>query len=75
MRVEAATLGSTDVRVTATFGGRAWSGNWDDDYEGTIYFGVLAEVEQAASKVLRRPSRLGAYRCCGAQCFGRAGRP
>lgn len=44
MRVEAATLGNSDVRVTATFGVRDWSGNWDDDYEGTIYFAVLAEV-------------------------------
>ena len=45
MRVEATTTaGSADVRVTATFGVRDWSGNWDDDYEGTIYFAVLAEV-------------------------------
>jgi hypothetical protein len=45
LRVDAATLaGSNDVRVTATFGVRDWSGDWDDDYEGTVYFAVLGEV-------------------------------
>ncbi|MCY7342542.1 MAG: hypothetical protein LH603_12030 [Pseudonocardia sp.] len=45
IRVDAATLpGSNDVRVTATFGVRDWSGDWDDDYEGTVHFAVLAEV-------------------------------
>lgn len=32
------------VRVTATFGIRDWSGNWDDDYEGTVQFSVLADL-------------------------------
>lgn len=32
------------VSVTATFGVRDWSNNWDDDYEGTVYFAVLAEI-------------------------------
>ncbi len=32
------------VRVTATLGVRDWSGDVDDDYEGTVYFAVLAEL-------------------------------
>ena len=36
------------VMVTATFGLRDWSGNWDDDYEGTINFVVLADLASAA---------------------------
>ena len=43
LRLDSTILGA-DVRVTATFGVRDWSGNWDDDYEGTIYYAVLAEV-------------------------------
>lgn len=31
------------VRVTAVFGLRDWSGDWDDKYEGTVNFAVLAE--------------------------------
>jgi len=38
----AAVLG-TLARVTATLGVRDWSDNWDDFYEGTVYFAVLAE--------------------------------
>ncbi len=34
--------GST-VNVTATFGLRDWSGDWDDNYEGTVFFAVIAE--------------------------------
>jgi hypothetical protein len=33
------------VTVTGTFGVRDWSGEWDDDYEGTIQFLLLAELE------------------------------
>jgi len=33
----------TTVRVTATYGLRDWSGNWDDDYDGTVFFAVVAE--------------------------------
>jgi len=43
LKVDANILGST-VRVTATFGVRDWSDNWDDDYEGTLYFAILAEL-------------------------------
>ncbi len=43
IKVDANVLGST-VRVTATLGVRDWSDNWDDNYEGTVYFAVLAEL-------------------------------
>jgi len=43
LKVDANVLGTT-VRVTATLGVRDWSDNWDDDYEGTVYFAVLAEL-------------------------------
>ena len=36
-------LNSTTVRVTATFGLRDWSGDWDDDYDGQILFSVIGE--------------------------------
>jgi len=41
------------VTVTGTFGVRDWSGEWDDDYEGTIQFLLLADLETGA-----RPSNL-----------------
>jgi hypothetical protein len=31
------------VRVTASYGLRDWSDSWDDRYEGTIFFSVIAE--------------------------------
>ena len=31
------------VNVTVILGLRDWSGDWDDAYEGTVYFTVLAE--------------------------------
>jgi len=31
------------VTVNVTFGLRDWSGNWDDQYDGTINFAVIAE--------------------------------
>jgi hypothetical protein len=36
------------VRVSGTFGVRDWSGDVDDDYEGTIQFMVLTELEATA---------------------------
>jgi hypothetical protein len=36
-------LGGNVVRVTARFGLRDWSGNWDDKYDGQVYFAVIAE--------------------------------
>lgn len=43
VRLDAALLDSTNVRVTATFGLRDWSGSWDDRYEGQIFFAVIGE--------------------------------
>lgn len=43
VRLDADRLSDTSVRVTATFGLRDWSGNWDDQYEGQIFFAVVAE--------------------------------
>ncbi len=37
------TVNGATVRVTATFGLRDWSGDWDDDYEGQIFFAVIGE--------------------------------
>lgn len=34
--------GST-VQVRVTFGLRDWSGNWDDQYDGTVFFAVVGE--------------------------------
>lgn len=36
-------LGGATVRVTARFGLRDWSGNWDDKYDGRVEFAVIAE--------------------------------
>ena len=42
VRLNSSTTGST-VRVTATFGLRDWSGNWDDNYDGQVFFAVIAD--------------------------------
>lgn len=42
IRLNTTVTGAT-VRVTATFGLRDWSGNWDDRYEGQIFFAVIGE--------------------------------
>ncbi len=31
------------VNVAAIFGLRDWSGEWDDDYEGEVFFSVVGE--------------------------------
>lgn len=36
-------LGGAQVRVTARFGLRDWSGDWDDQYDGRVDFAVIAE--------------------------------
>lgn len=41
-------IGNT-VSVAVTFGLRDWSGDWDDDYSGTVNFVVLAELEAATT--------------------------
>lgn len=43
VRLDASAVDATNIRVTATFGLRDWSGNWDDQYEGTVFFAVVAE--------------------------------
>ncbi len=42
IRLNTSRSGAT-VRVTATFGLRDWSGDWDDEYEGQIFYAVVAE--------------------------------
>ena len=36
-------VNGTNVTVNVTFGLRDWSGNWDDQYDGQIFFSVIAE--------------------------------
>ena len=43
VRLDTAVLTASNVRVTATFGLRDWSGSWDDRYEGQIFFAVVGE--------------------------------
>jgi hypothetical protein len=45
VRLEAAidSLAPRRVNVDAIFGLRDWSGDWDDNYEGEIFFTVVAE--------------------------------
>jgi hypothetical protein len=42
VRLDSDIIGNA-VRVTATFGLRDWSGDWDDKYEGQIFFAVVGE--------------------------------
>jgi hypothetical protein len=32
-----------NVQVQITYGLRDWSGNWDDQYDGTVFFAVVGE--------------------------------
>jgi len=41
--VAGAQLDPHTVRVTASFGLRDWSGNWDDDYNGQVSFVVIGQ--------------------------------
>ena len=43
------TITSNVVNVTATLGLRDWSGDWDDDYQGTVEFTVLADLVSATA--------------------------
>lgn len=43
------TFSANTVTVTATLGVRDWSGTWDDNYEGTIRFVVLAELDSPSA--------------------------
>jgi hypothetical protein len=41
--LQTALKGGNLVGVTARFGLRDWSGNWDDKYDGRVNFAVVAE--------------------------------
>jgi hypothetical protein len=43
VRLSTNLLNPTTARVTATFGLRDWNGNWDDRYEGRVFFAVVGE--------------------------------
>jgi len=36
-------VNGTSVTVNITYGLRDWSGNWDDQYDGTVFFAVVGE--------------------------------
>ena len=36
-------VNATAVTVNITYGLRDWSGNWDDQYDGTVFFSVIGE--------------------------------
>jgi hypothetical protein len=36
-------VSGTAVQVNVTFGLRDWSGNWDDQYDGRVFFTVIGE--------------------------------
>ncbi|MBJ6979437.1 M66 family metalloprotease [Luteimonas sp. MC1895] len=49
LQVQLATeVNANVVTVRATFGLRDWSGDWDDDYAGTVEASVLAELVDAS---------------------------
>ena len=50
----ASVINDNTVTVTANLGVRDWSGDWDDLYQGTIDFVVLAELESATGPQPRR---------------------
>lgn len=41
--VPAGGVNGAAVTVNVTYGLRDWSGNWDDQYDGQIFFSVIAE--------------------------------
>src|SRR6266566_36832 len=47
-RLEAA-INANTVTVNASLGLRDWSGNWDDQYDGTVDFAVVAELQSATA--------------------------
>ena len=48
VRLDAA-INANTVTVNATLGLRDWSGNWDDQYDGTVEFAVVAELQSATA--------------------------
>ena len=43
VRVSAGPPNGANVVITAAFGLRDWSGNWDDNYDGQIFFAAVGE--------------------------------
>lgn len=43
VQVQSGAPSGASVPVTITYGLRDWSGNWDDRYDGTIFFSVVGE--------------------------------
>jgi hypothetical protein len=43
VNVQPGGLPGTSVQVGVTYGLRDFSGNWDDQYDGTIFFAVIGE--------------------------------
>jgi hypothetical protein len=41
--VPAGGVNGQNVQVQVTYGLRDWSGNWDDQYDGTVFFAVVGE--------------------------------
>jgi hypothetical protein len=41
--VPAGGIVGNSVNVNITYGLRDWSGNWDDNYDGQIFFTVIGE--------------------------------
>jgi hypothetical protein len=41
--VPAGGISGSTVTVQVTYGLRDWSGNWDDRYDGQVFFAVVAE--------------------------------
>ena len=36
-------ISGANVTVNVSYGLRDWSGNWDDNYDGTVFFTVIGE--------------------------------
>jgi hypothetical protein len=43
VRVAVGAISGASVVVNATFGLRDWSGEWDDAYDGQVFFSVVGE--------------------------------
>jgi hypothetical protein len=43
VQVPAGGISGSSVQVQVTYGLRDWSGNWDDQYDGQIFFTVVGE--------------------------------
>ena len=43
VQVPAGGISGAAVQVQVSYGLRDWSGNWDDDYDGQIFFTVVGE--------------------------------